>query len=255
MDSRLKTEFFRKAAVAALALLPAGLLLAEAPNPYPEIEYAMPDQATWAAQVDESGKPTDTPLVRLARALFARAGIPWHGKAYPSARMFKYLQDGTAQFSMLVKAPALQECCLLSRKPVAAVTIRVYSIGPKPPIKAKEDMIGKSIIIVRGYSYAGTRDFILDPTNHIDSHEASTHAAAFRMLATGRADYVLDYAGPAADALAAEHIPDVRSELFSRQDIHLVLSRTYPNAEQVMARLESIVESLESEGAVTFPPQ
>lgn len=243
---------FRKAAVLALLAMPAGLVFAEAANRYPEIEYASPDQSVWTAKVDERGEP-DNPLFRLADALFAKAGIPWHGKTYPSARMFKYLQDGTAQFSMLVKAPALQDCCLWSRKPVASVEIRAFRTGPKPPVKAREDLVGRSVIIVRGYSYAGLKDFIADAKNRIESHEAPTHAAAFKMLALSRADYLIDYAGPAAEMLAAEPIAGVQFDTLSRQDVHLVLSRTYPDAEKVMARLEAVAESLDKDGFVKTP--
>lgn len=243
---------FRKTAALALLAMTAEFVLAEAANRYPEIEYASPDQSVWTAKANEKGEP-ENPLFRLADALFAKAGIPWHGKTYPSTRMFKYLQDGTAQFSMLVKAPALQDCCLWSRKPVANVEIRAFRTGSKPPVKTREDLAGRSVIIVRGYSYAGLKDFVDDTKNRIKSHEAPTHAAAFKMLAAGRADYLIDYAGPAAEMLAAEPNADVQSDTLSRQDVYLVLSRSYPDAEKVMARLEAVAESLDKESFVRTP--
>jgi polar amino acid transport system substrate-binding protein len=238
--------------VGAAMMLAASAGWAAADVNRPEIEYANPDQSVWTTRLDDRGEP-DNPLFRVAETLFGKAGIPWHSKSYPAARMFKYLQDGTAQFSMLVKAPTLGDCCLLSRKPVATVEIRVYRLDSAAPVKTRADLVGKTVITIHGYSYAGLLGFIDDDKNRITNNVAPTHAAAFKMLAHGRADYVIDYTGPAGEVLAANAIPGLHSEVLTRQDVHLVLSRTYPDAAGVMARLESIVETLDIEKLMKAP--
>lgn len=212
----------------------------------PPIDYVSPDQSVWTTRTDAQGQP-ENPLLRVAAQLFAKAGIAWRNQSYPAARMFKYLQDGSAQFSMLVRAPMLQDCCLWSRKPITAVEIRVYHLAHKPAIKTSDDLVGKSVITVHGYSYGGLLRTINDEGSRIRNETALTHASAFKMLARGRADYVIDYAGPAGEVLAADPLATVRSELLSRRDVYLVLSRTYPDAPKVMARLESIAEGLDVE--------
>ena len=210
----------------------------------PEIEYASPDQSVWTTRVNERGEP-DNPLFHVAAKLFAKAGIAWHPKSYPASRMFSYLQDGTAQFSMLVKAPALQDCCLFSKKSVTTAEIRAYRRADTAPVKVKEELAGKQVITIRGYSYGGLNNFLMDERHHVTTHVTQSHASAFRMLANGRADYVIDYAGPASEVLAAERIEGVAFDVLSRQDIHLVLSKSYPDAQNVMDRLESIAATLD----------
>lgn len=203
-----------------------------------------PEQSVWTTRVDDKGAP-DNPLYRLATVLFAKAGVPWRGENYPAARMFRYLQEGTAQFSMLVKAPMLETCCLLSRRPVAVAEIRVYRRSGVAPVGARADLVGKKVITIRGYSYGGLLDFIADEKNRVSNQVAPSHVSAFRMLAQGRADYLLDYTGPAGEVLAAEPVAGVQSDSLSRQDIHLVLSKSYPDAPALMQRLETIAESLD----------
>lgn len=211
----------------------------------PEIEYAYPDQSVWTTRLDARGEP-DNPLLRVAAVLFARAELPWHSKGYPASRMFEYLRDGKSQFSMLVKAPSLQDCCLWSREPIARTELRVYRSADQAPIQRMEDLAGKNVIVIRGYSYAGVAGFLKDPKNNVALTVAVTHGGAFAMLDRDRADYVLDYAGPASEVLAAQPIADIAYDTLSRLDVHLVLSKTYPDAPRVMATLESIAATLDT---------
>ena len=198
----------------------------------------------WTTRTDARGQPAN-PLIPVAAELFAKAGIQWHNSSYPVARMFKYLQDGSAQFSILVKSARLQECCLLSRKPLTTTEIRVYHLAGKPAIGSINDLAGKNIISIHGYSYGGLLGFLSDERNRIVNNLALTHPAAFRMLSQGRADYVIDYVGPANEVLAAAPVPGVQSEVLSRQDVHLVLAKSYQDAQKLMVRLEEIADTLD----------
>ncbi|WP_239988603.1 amino acid ABC transporter [Paramagnetospirillum kuznetsovii] len=217
-----------------------------------ELEYAYPDQSVWTTKIDERGDP-ENPLLRLAAVMFEKAGIPWHGKRYPAARMFNYLSDGTAEFSMLVDAPVLKECCLMGKAPVAATELRVYRMSGKPMIKSKEDLVGKKVITIRGYSYGGLLNFLSDPVNAVTNNTAIKHEAAFAMLEAGRGDYLLDYTGPAVEVLTGRPITGVQYDVLSKLEVYLVLAKSYPNAAAVLSRLESIVQSLNKEEILGVP--
>ena len=127
---RMRAAIFLAQAVGVLVgSLAGGFALAQTQEPVAaaEIEYAYPNQSVWTTRRDEWGEP-DNPLLRLAAVLFTKAGVPWHGKAYPAGRLFEHLRNGTAEFSMLVKAPVLQECCLVSQRPVAKTELRIYRV-------------------------------------------------------------------------------------------------------------------------------
>ncbi|EME68750.1 ABC-type amino acid transport/signal transduction system protein [Paramagnetospirillum caucaseum] len=233
-----------------LSLLAAGFLLAAAPAAAAEprtIEYAYPDQSVWTTRLDSRGEP-DNPLLRLAAPLFQQAGIPWRARGLPAARMFEYLADGQTDFSMLVKGPALEKCCLISKRPVAGTELRVYRRKGLPPVTARENLAGKEVITIHGYSYGGILSFIKDPASRVVNHGTVSHESAFAMLERGRADYLLDYAGPAEEILAEHPIAGLEFDVIDRLNVHLVLSRAYPDAEAVMARLEAIADTLRVDG-------
>ena len=228
------------------ALLGQGAMAADA-APLKELEYSYPDQSIWTTRLDKNGEP-DNPLLRLAATMFSKAGISWRAKSYPAARLFSYLQDGTAQFSILVKSPSLEACCLFSAKPVATTELRAYRRANTPPIRSKEDLVGKEVIAIHGYSYAGLLTFLKDPANRIGNNSTVSHDSAFVMLERGRADYLLDYAGPATEVLAAHPVKDLEYDVVSRLDVYLILARSYPDAAVVMSHLEAIADTLSVEG-------
>ncbi|MGE5545420.1 MAG: substrate-binding periplasmic protein [Solirubrobacterales bacterium] len=218
----------------------------------PEIEYAYPDQSVWTAELDAQGNPAN-PLLKVAKVLFAEAGIPWHGVPYPASRMFNRIKTGASQFSMLVPAPALTECCLTGKAPVAHTELKVFWLGDVPPIRRKEDLAGKSVIVIHGYSYGDLAPFLNDAANGVQRSTVGTHKSAFTMLEHGRADYLLDYSGPAEEILAGRPIAGIRSATLADVNVYLVLSRTYPGAEQVMARLEAIAQRLDTKRIMRGP--
>jgi polar amino acid transport system substrate-binding protein len=223
--------------------MPAAVAEISAMESIDSIEYAYPNQSVWTTRRDERGEP-DNPLLRLAAVLFSKAGMAWHGKGYPAARLFERLRNGSAQFSMLVNAPALKECCLVSQKPVASTELNIYRSAEKAPVRSREDLVGQSVITLLGYSYGGLLAFVDDKKNGIVNNVAETHESAFAMLERGRADYLIDYSGPASEVLAGRPARNLKFDVLDRLEVYLVLSKKRADAQKLMTRLESIAESL-----------
>ena len=253
LRSKLFSRRLLLSAVAGCLLLAGGTMSVAQAEALPELEYAYPDISVWTTKRDASGK-LKNPLVRLANPLFKKAGIPWHPQDYPARRMFANLREGVSKFSMLVNAPSiLQGCCLLSKEPVAVVELRVYSRQGSPKIGKREDLNGKNVITIRGYSYAGTLKYINDKANDIANNVGGDHHAAFAMLANGRADYVIDYANPAEEVLSEQPINDIRFDTLKQANVYLVLHKDYPNAQAVMMKLEAVAKTLDKEEFLVPP--
>lgn len=209
-----------------------------------EIEYGYPDQSIFVAVINDKGQP-DTPMTLVAEALMTRAGLSWHAMPYPARRLFDNLRNGTTNFSILVRASSLLDSCIFSKHPIYTTKLNVYYKSDKPPITSRENLSGKHIITIRGYSYGGLLKFISDPDNKIINEVTSTHKAAFEMLKDNRADYLVDYASAADDILSKSPIKGIRSTPIKQLDIFLVLSKSHPGAEKLMIKLEKIAAGLD----------
>lgn len=233
--------------VAVLLLGAPPATTAEPPQATPPVlKYGYPEQPPRA--FTNSKGEADGYYPKLLRVLLPRAGIPWQSGSYPAKRLMVNLGSGETNFSILVKNPLLDKCCLYGNKPVWFDELRVYHVGDKPPVRKREDLIGKRIITLAGFAYGGLISFIDDPDNRIENHPAQSHQAAFEMLDASRADYVLDYAEPAvAEGLAKHPVANLRSEVLDTVHMYFVLSRDYPNARAVLDRLEAIYQKMREE--------
>ena len=208
-----------------------------------EIEFGYVEQPP-RTFTNAQGK-ADGQLIRLLSTVMKTAGLSWRATAYPANRLFSNLKDGSTQLSILVRVPALEECCIYSKQALGGDELRAYAIGNKPPITRKEDLIGKNIIVLRGYSYSGLINFINDPANKIKTEIAATHEPAFEMLTAGRADYVLDYGEASEKALAGvAPIPGLRHDVVDRVYRYLVITKSYPDAENTLKRIEAVLKTI-----------
>lgn len=211
-----------------------------------KIRYAFPDQLILSTEIDKHGV-ANNPLLRVTEELFKRARIDMESRAYPAARMFRNLKKGLANFSILVHSPSLDSCCLIGKTRVSTTELRIYYKKGVEAITLIEDLAGKTIITVRGYSYGPLKSFIADPNNKVSTSPSISHTSAFTMLSKGRAKYLLDYKQPSIEVLTQNPIGDIQFKTLDTIDFYLVLSRDYPNAPQVLLKLENIIKEMDVE--------
>lgn len=209
-----------------------------------EIKYGYPDQSIFIATIDGKEQPV-TPMLLVAKELFQNLDTPWSSSSYPAKRLFKNLKSGETNFTILVRASSLVDNFIFSKKPIYSTDLNVYYIGDKAPITKKEDLVGSKLVTIRGYSYGSLKKFLNNPDNKIKKESTNTHKSAFEMLKLGRVDYLLDYASAADDIIAQSSISNIKSNKINQLDVFLVLSKSYPNAQEFMTKLEAQMESID----------
>ncbi len=217
-----------------------------------DIHYALPDQLAVVGSLDEHDK-FENPFNYVLEELFKRAKLKWKIHEYPASRVFHELKQGNANFSVLVNSNRLDECCLVGKTPMVSSELRVYHKNHVAPISSVDDLKGKEVITIRGYSYGPFKEFVRDPNNRIKHLPTGTHTSAFSMLNKGRANYLLDYSHPSAAVLKKYPIKEIQFEILDTIDFFLVLHRSYPKAKQTMKKLEAIMNEIDVENILSLP--
>jgi len=177
--------------------------------------------------------------------IFAEAGLPYVSKGYPTRRLFKNIASGETNLIFGTRNnPEYAGKALFSKEPVELLNLNLYYLDTTAPADGVEALSGKSLLVIRGYSYDGLINSLRDPANHIAIQEIASDEGGLNMLASGRANYFLDYAEGVAPSLAAHPMPGLEHHMIAKVPIYMVLSKATPDAEEVMRRLDEAYSRL-----------
>ena len=220
------------------------------------IEFAYPDLPVWTLKKNDQGEAL-SPFVDYARELFQKAEIPLTTAAYPPKRVYSRVIGGESAFGILVDAPILKDCCVRSKAPVGHLVINVYSLKGAPRITSQDSLLGNTVVLMHGYTYGKLREFLemySASTEIVDAANYSDLFTAFfkrKKASRHREIYVVSYEGPSEEILAKlvqdseTKRGDIQADTLFRLPVNLVLSKSYPDAEKVMQRLERIASGMD----------
>lgn len=168
------------------------------------------------------------------------AGIAYTAESAPARRLFSGIADG--EFNIFLGIRTVKEfdgSTLISAAPIARIELNAYGIGEAPAVKAKEDLSGKAVIALNGYSYGGWRAWMEDPANKVQMVDARTADQALQLLQAGRAPTLLQYSLPMQQALGGKTLADLKATPVQSLDVYIVVSKKTPDAAAVLAKLEA----------------
>src|SRR3954452_2553540 len=104
---------------------------------------------------DASGSPQGS-LIDLLAKVSADAGYSYTAESAPARRLFQGVADGQYDMFIGIKtAEVFQGTTVASQSVIARIELNAWGIAAAPAIKAKEDLAGKQVIVLTGYSYGG----------------------------------------------------------------------------------------------------
>lgn len=158
----------------------------------------------------------------------------------PSSRLYKDILSGDVALNVgIPTTPALQGKVFVGQFPVVNIIIKAYWIGGKQPVTTKDEFIGKSIIVIKGYSYAGLITYLMDPAQECVINEANTHESALKMLQSGMGDYLLDYSAPIDVALEKKYVDGLKSATLAIIPTYFIISKAVPEGEALMNQINN----------------
>jgi polar amino acid transport system substrate-binding protein len=202
---------------------------------------------------DRNGQPAGY-VMDIALKSLEKAGFEWTAVSLPAKRLAKSLAAGNIQVWLgLATLPQFKGTTHVGKTVVEQLILRAYTIGSKPPVRKRRDLLGKTLLILRGYSYGGWITFIKDPANKIQHLEFDSHAGAFKRLEklSRRIPeiYLLDYKHPSETVLKKLDLPGIRFNQISSLDMHFVVTRKMDGAKAVLDRIENAFQQLSASGS------
>lgn len=198
---------------------------------------------------DAQGQPSGSGLELTAR-LLEQAGYQAEFRSYPGARLYSGLQDGSVQ--IWPGAPGkteLAEHTLEGRHLLGEITLNLYFRPDTPPPRLPDDLHGRGVILITGYSYwQDVNQWLEDPARQITRHRTSSHTSALEMLERRRGDYLLDYQTPVEQAKRALAMSDLPFVEVQRLPLRLIFSRHAPDAERLRDDLDRVYQQLKDAG-------
>jgi polar amino acid transport system substrate-binding protein len=199
---------------------------------------------------DENGKPAGF-VNDITIKTLENAKIKYSISSYPAARFYEYLSTGKIKlFSGLSSIPIVQQSTISSSVKLFPLEMRIYYVGNKAAITKKEELAGRSVILVRGFTYKDWGAWIRDKENKVNFFETDSHEAAFEMLKRGRADYLLNYKHIDTDVLNKIKIPNLIIKPLFKGYCYFNIYKDTPNARQLLKILENSYLQLIREGKI-----
>ncbi|WP_303289875.1 ABC transporter substrate-binding protein [Marinobacter sp. SS5-14b] len=163
-----------------------------------------------------NGEPAGE-FVDITRKVAEEAGYDLEFIYLPVARTYLYLKNGTVDLWLGLSAtPVLMEDVLESWISPLPVELSAWYREDAPPLNHIDQLHGKIVILIGGYTYGGFRGWLEDQSD-IRITEAPNHRSAVDMLKRRRGDYLLDYRQPVREVLTRPADAVIReSEVRSR---------------------------------------
>lgn len=133
------------------------------------------------------------------------------------------------------------ELFLVSKTPLFLMELKVYWKHGTQKVTSIDDLYDKNLILISSFSYGG---------NHIRLNEESrsvTHAInhedAFNKLFSANNRYLLGYSAISKATIEKFQIGNIQEASLSKYQLHLKLSKTYPNAPKIMQKIDAFLLS------------
>lgn len=188
-------------------------------------------------------------FIDLVEAIADRAGYDIHWQGLPIERVYLYLKQGEIDFwPGSAGVPELAPFTMETDFFTGSIRLNAYTREGAEPVLDIDDLRGKSLILIRGYTYFRLLDPLKeDPRTHITV--APSHLSAIRMLAFKRGDYLINFQSPMENTLESFPFPGLRHDNLLSWPTTLVFSHKASGSGQMVQDMNRAWQAMKAEGA------
>ena len=164
--------------------------------------------------------------------------IPYEPLEFPNARAIYNLNEQKINFAIGTKSLVKNHnMAVFSAFPVAKMQLNIVWRKGTEKVSSMDDLEDKRLVLLTGYTYAGLRPKLEEMAQSVV--EVETHDRAIGALKLKRGSYALLYETASSHSIALGEQLDYDSLIVSEVDLFFTLTKSVPNAEQFMQRLEA----------------
>ncbi|SES69639.1 polar amino acid transport system substrate-binding protein [Marinobacter segnicrescens] len=192
-------------------------------------------------------------FIHFTEELARRAGyeVAWQG--LPIERVYLYLERGDIDlWPGSAGVPELAGFTHETDFRPGEIRLNAYHRGDTPPVKSLEDLQGKRLILIRGYTYFRLLDELkVDPNTYVTL--APDHQSAIRMLAFRRGDYLVNFQAPMEVTIERSPLPDLAHTNLLSWPLSFIFSASAPGTRLMARRFNQAWQELQGDDT-TAPP-
>jgi|AntDeeMinimDraft_5_1070356.scaffolds.fasta_scaffold00026_46 polar amino acid transport system substrate-binding protein len=194
-------------------------------------------------------------LIELTKRVFARMNLSPDFQSHPAARLYRQLQSGETAFTLgAAKLHTLREAAVESEEPAIIFKLSIYTREDSPAISDLENLKGKRVLLMQGYSYGQVGKFFEKNADSMHIDYARNLDSALNMLMHGRADYLLNYQRATETLIAKKGIKTLKSEVIGETPVHFFVSRKLNNAQAIADAWDRELRALKRTDSSGAPP-
>ena len=198
---------------------------------------------------DEHGLPRGSILV-LTERLLRHAGYRGQYRSLPNARLYAGLRDGSVQLWPGAGGKTeLDGHTFEARNAIGEIKLALYARPGQPAPRIPDDLHGRGIILISGYSYwPAVNRLLADRSLELRLHRTSSHLSALEMLLRQRGDYLLDYQDPVRQASRTLGLAELPYTELQNLQLRLIASRSAAGSAELLEALDRAYEELRAAG-------
>jgi len=206
---------------------------------------------------DGNGKPVGTFVDNLKKIL-KEANVDYEMNFYPVKRMILYMMVGKLDLGIgrdKDSMPAMIGLRMLwTKNSITTIRTTLCSINGLP-VRSIADVKGKKLLMKVQVLPDEIDEFLKNSDNRITVDESRTFESAVKKLLLGRGDYLIIPDLPLESIL--EKNPDLMlkaknlglvKKTINERPIHLLLNKSTPDADALLARLDKAIVKLKADG-------
>ena len=138
---------------------------------------------------------------------------------------------------------------LEGRHTLSQINLNLYHRAGTPVPRIPDDLAGKALILIGGYSYWPNINAILEnPALDLRLLRTSNHLSALEMLRRKRGDYLLDYQAPVEQVRKELGLSALPYTVLQSMQLRLIASRHAEGSRRLLDELDRAYEELQAAG-------